>query len=191
MSLRKIGSAPFSPRTPSFGLHTPPLPHAPLFFISYTSMFIISFLRAPPFMTTLHPCLVFCLLGFCCIFTSSRTSTITNPAPLHTLCIPILNLFYILLAAPPPLINTPHLLHIPPTNHSHTPIFCFPLSSFLIKLFLFMYLFIYLFCFYYYFFIFIHLFIYFYYLFIIYLLFYYFIVFFVFFIFIIPRKPNI
>jgi len=125
-------------------LHAPPLPHAPLFFISYTSMFIISFLRTPPFVITLHPCLVFfcfCLLGFCCIFTSSRTSTITNPAPLHTLFTLILGLFYILLATPPLLIKTPHLLHVPPANYSCTPRFCFPLSSFLINLF---FLFIYL-----------------------------------------------
>jgi len=104
------------------------------------------FLRTPPFMITPHARLVL-LAGFCCIFTSSRTPTITNPAPLHTLCTPILDLFYTLLAAPPPLINTPHLLHIPPTNHSHTPIFCFPLSSFLIKLFLFIYFFFFYFVF--------------------------------------------
>ena len=144
MCLRKIGSAPFAPRTPFFRPPHPSATTCTTFFFYLIHMFIISFLRAPPFMITLHPRrLVFCLLGFCCIFTSLRTSTITNSAPLHTLCT-ILNLFYILLATPPPLINTPHLLHIPSTNHSHTPIFCFPLSPFLIKLFLFIYLFFFL-----------------------------------------------
>jgi len=73
----------------------------------------------------------------------------------------------------------------PPTNHSHTPIFCFPLSSFLIKLFL---LFIYLFLFYFlllfiYFRSFIYFYFYFYFIFINYLFIYLFILF-------IPRKPN-
>jgi len=58
-------------------------------------------------------------------FTSSRTSTITNPTPLHTLFTLILGLFYILLAAPPLLIKTPHLLHVPLTNYLRTPCFVF------------------------------------------------------------------
>ena len=83
----------------------------------------------------------------------------------------------------------------PPTNHSHTPIFCFPLSPFFIKLFLFIYSFIFFFYFfyYYYLFIFVHLFIYFYYfyLFFIYLLFYFIYFYLLFIFFIIPKKPNI
>ena len=111
----------------------------------------------------LPPCFFF-LVGLSLHhFTSSRTSTITNLAPLHTLFTLILGLFYILLAAPPPLINTPHLLHVPLPNHSCTLIICFPLSSFLIKLFLFLlFYFVLLFFYfvYYYFFFFLFLFLY-------------------------------
>jgi len=64
-------------------------------------------------------------------------------------------LFYILLAAPPSLINTLHLLHVYPINHSYTLIFCFSLSPFLNKLFPFIYLFVYLFIYFYYYYLFI------------------------------------
>ena len=53
-------------------------------------------------------------------------------------------LFNILLIALPPLMNTPRLLRAPPTNHSCSPIFCFPLLFFLNNfIILFIYLFIY------------------------------------------------
>jgi len=115
-------------------LHAPPLPHAPLFYLIHLHVYHFFSSRTSVYDNPAPPPGFFYLLGFCCIFTSSRTSTITNPAPLHTLFTPILGLFYILFATPPLLIKTPHLLHVPPTNYSCTPMFCFPLSSSLINL---------------------------------------------------------
>jgi len=108
---------------------------------------------------SLHPFFVFQLGLFPC--------TLCTPKFInsHThLCFTlIVGLFYNLVAAPPPLINTPHLFHVSLTNYSCTFIFCFSLSSFLIKLFYFILYFFILF-----------------YLFFIYLLFIYFILFFYF-----------
>jgi len=92
------------------------------------SMYPIYHSLAPPYL-----CLL--IFGLVMVFTSC-TSISNNPAP-------------------SPLINTSHLLHVPPINHSYTLIFCFPLSPCLIKLFAFIYLFVYLFIYFYYYYLFI------------------------------------
>ena len=139
-----------------------------LIFSPYTLSLAIVFFVHLHFLRSCTPALFFGCWAVAALFTSSCTFTIANHAPLHTLFIPILGLFYILLAAPHLLIQTPHLLRRPPicdnpappyrcllslgplylfcapplTTHV-PPYFCFPLSPFLIKLFLFIYLFIY------------------------------------------------
>ena len=108
----------------------PPLPHVPLFFL----------LHSPPYAT------------LCVSFLSSRVHPIFNPCT-SILCLLSTPLY--LLHAPHLFLNTPPtcdthappyicllflgLLLCTPTNHV-PPYFCFPLSSFLINLFLFIYL---------------------------------------------------
>ena len=93
------------------------------FFISIGS--VLLFFIHPRFNYP-HPYVLFLLS----LFTSSHTSTITNLTPLHTLSTPILDLIYILLAAPHLLMLAPNLFtSCTPTCDSPAPhVFVYCLS---------------------------------------------------------------
>jgi len=114
----------------------------------------------PPFFfsctPTSYPCTPTSYFSWACSLILSAPLSLLTPT-LTCVFTHILGLLHTLLAAPPPLMNTPHLLHVPPTNYSCTFISCFSLSSFLVKLFLFIYFYFVLLLFYYYLFIFIFL----------------------------------
>jgi len=105
-----------------------------------------------PFFLSLHPINLFC--SCCCFFflcapmlfasiTPLFWTGLLPAAPLCSLTPPLICVVLYFLFALPFLLYTPDSLHVPLINHSSTPIFCFSLSSSLIKLFLFIYLFIY------------------------------------------------
>jgi len=106
---------PISTRCTSiFILRTPPLPyatHLPYLPPYVMLCFFLSFLCAPLLLSLHLPYTLYTPK-----FTNSNT---------HLCFTPILGLFYNLLVAPPPLINTPHLLYVPLTNYSCTHILFF------------------------------------------------------------------